>query len=139
MHWFLRYKFYGIDGRPDIYGTLTIGNAWWCFSMPVLLWQNMTVDHQCQSLIQNSHQTCLFECRCTLTSVFFISAQVTNCPTSNLDLKNWPVGSLHNCTSFSLVWEARDLCVCLAYIETEYWQQKFSGKSEVGMLPLAMN
>lgn len=106
--------FWGTSSMESMAGQTFMGHLPLAMPADVFLCLCTTVDHQCQSLIQNSHQSCLFECRCTLTSVFFISGQVTNCPTSNLDFKNWPVGSLHNCTSFSLVWEATDLCVCVS-------------------------
>lgn len=89
---FQRYKFYGINGRPDQMSvkehlSLAIPSHLFFFLTPLPVWPNMIVDQQCQSASELSHQSSLF-LNADVTSVSLISAQVTNCQTSYLELKN---------------------------------------------------
>lgn len=135
---FQRYKFYRKDvrPRPDVsYGTL--GNPFWFFCISMLVWRNITVDHQKQSLFQSSY---LSPCRFALTSVIFALCSNYQLPSSSLVLINWPASTQFTqlCNLF-WVWKSTGDSPYLMCVGTQYRQQKFLGKSEAGTLSLATN
>lgn len=135
---FQRYKFYRMGGRPrPNVSYRMLGNAFRFFCISVLLWQNMTVDHQCQSLFQISY---LSPCRFALTSVIFTLCSNHQLSASNLVLKNGPTSTqLTQLWNLFLLWKSTGESLYLVCIGTQYRQQKFLEKSEAGIVSLATN